>query len=130
MWERWDAWTPEQGFHPAGMNSFNHYAHGAVGEWLFATVAGMVPAAPGYARILFKPRPGGHLTAAAASLKTPYGEVAIAWQRDASRLLLRLTVPPGTEAELSLPPGWTAPDTVLVAGTQEVVAEPLGDQLL
>ena len=41
MWERWDGWTPEKGFNDAGMNSYNHYAYGAVGEWMYAVVAGI-----------------------------------------------------------------------------------------
>jgi len=104
------------------MNSFNHYAYGAVGEWMFSTVAGLAPAAPGYTRIRFKPRPGGSVTSASARLETPRGPAAIAWQLDGDRLTIRLTVPPGAEAELSLPPGWTAPDKPLHPGTHEIVA--------
>ncbi|MCF7837553.1 MAG: glycoside hydrolase family 78 protein [Candidatus Marinimicrobia bacterium] len=122
IWERWDSWTPEKGFDPRGMNSFNHYAYGAVGEWMFSTVAGLALAAPGYARILFKPRPGGSLTSASARLQTPRGEAAIAWTLEGESLRLELTVPPDTGAELSLPDGWTAPAIRLVPGTHEIVA--------
>ena len=122
IWERWDSWTPERGFHPHGMNSFNHYAYGSVGEWLFSTVAGIVPAAPGYRRVLFKPRPGGSLRSASASLRTPYGRVAIAWNLEGDALHIELTVPPGAEAEFSPPPDWFAAPAVLKPGTHEIVA--------
>ena len=88
------------------MNSFNHYAYGAVGDWMVSTVAGLEIGEPGYRKILFKPRPGGSLTHAAASLRTRYGETAIAWTLSEGKLQLRLTVPNGATAELSLPAGW------------------------
>lgn len=59
MWERWDAWTPELGFAHDGMNSFNHYAYGAIGEWLYSTIAGVAPEEPGFRRIRIAPIPGG-----------------------------------------------------------------------
>src|SRR5581483_5398276 len=59
MWERWDGWTPEKGFNDAGMNSYNHYAYGAVGAWMYADVAGidLDPKHPGYKHILIHPAP-------------------------------------------------------------------------
>jgi alpha-L-rhamnosidase len=82
IWERWDAWTPEKGFQDAGMNSFNHYAYGAVGAWLYEIVAGIDadPAHPGYKHTVFKPRPGGGLSHAKAALRSPYGPVSSAWR--------------------------------------------------
>jgi len=71
IWERWDGWTPEKGFQDKGMNSFNHYAYGDLGDWMVSTVAGLEIAEPGYRKILFKPRPGGTITRAEASLLTP-----------------------------------------------------------
>ena len=61
------------------MNSFNHYAYGAVGAWMYRTVAGLEldPAQPGYQHVIFRPRPGGSLTWAKARLTTPQGETAI-----------------------------------------------------
>ena len=106
IWERWDGWTPDKGFQDVGMNSFNHYAYGAVGDWMVSTVAGLEIGEPGYRKILFKPRPGGSLTHAEARLKTRYGETGIAWTLSDGKLSLRLTVPNGTTAELSLPAGW------------------------
>jgi alpha-L-rhamnosidase len=63
IWERWDGWTQEKGFQTPDMNSFNHYAYGAVGEWLYGTVAGLEldPAQPGYKHTMIQPHPGGGL---------------------------------------------------------------------
>ncbi len=105
IWEHWDGWTPEKGFKDGGMTSFNHYAYGAVGDWLVSTVAGLEldPAEPGYRHIRFKPRPGGTLTHAKASLETALGPIAIAWSLKEGALQLTLEVPPGCRATLELP---------------------------
>lgn len=58
MWERWDSITPDGGFQDAGMNSFNHYAYGSVGEWMYANIAGIAPGGPGFREITVRPRPG------------------------------------------------------------------------
>jgi alpha-L-rhamnosidase len=107
IWERWDAWTPEKGFQGNGMNSFNHYAYGAVGAWMYRSVAGLDldPEEPGYWHIVFRPRPGGSLTWAEASLKTPLGEAGIRWERESHRLRLRMKIPEGAYGTLDLPPG-------------------------
>ena len=106
IWERWDGWTPDKGFQTPGMNSFNHYAYGAVGAWMYRTVAGidLDSSDPGYAHILFRPRPGGSITWAKATLKTPNGEAAIHWKLDNETLVLDLLVPSGSRATLH-PPG-------------------------
>ena len=106
IWERWDGWTPDKGFQDKGMNSFNHYAYGAVGDWMVSTVAGLEIGEPGYRKILFKPRPGGTITWAEASLLTPQGKASIHWELKDEQLNLRLLVPEGTRAELSMPDGW------------------------
>jgi len=100
IWERWDGWTPERGFQDAGMNSFNHYAYGAIGDWLYRVVAGIQPdpAQPGYRHIVLRPRPGGRLTWAKASYETPYGTVSSHWRRTDAGLEWRVTVPPNTTA--------------------------------
>jgi alpha-L-rhamnosidase len=122
IWERWDGWTPDKGFQDVGMNSFNHYAYGAVGDWMVSTVAGLEIGAPGYKRIRFKPRPGGTITWAEAKLRTPQGEAAIRWELKDDKLLLDLTVPEGSEAEVSLPEGWKAEQRALKAGTYKITA--------
>ena len=73
IWERWDSLLPDGMVNPSGMTSFNHYALGAVADWLHGTVAGLAPAEPGYRRLRVEPRPGGGLTHANARLRTPYG---------------------------------------------------------
>jgi alpha-L-rhamnosidase len=105
IWERWDGWTHDKGFQDAGMNSFNHYAYGAIGDWLYAVVAGIDidPAAPAYKRIRLHPRPGGKLTSARAALKTIHGRVESAWRIEGDEFHLDVTVPANTTASLRLP---------------------------
>jgi alpha-L-rhamnosidase len=103
IWERWDGWHPGRGFQDIHMNSFNHYAYGAVGEWMARTVAGIVPEEPGYRVIRFKPRPGGSLTEASASLNTRYGRAAIHWRKTNTGFHLNLQVPEDVTALLDLP---------------------------
>jgi alpha-L-rhamnosidase len=105
MWERWDGWTPEKGFNDAGMNSYNHYAYGAVGQWIYATVAGIEldPERPGYKHILIRPQPGGGLTHARARLHSMYGLIESAWRIEDRTLRLDVTIPPNTTATVRLP---------------------------
>jgi alpha-L-rhamnosidase len=105
IWERWDGWTHDKGFQDVGMNSFNHYAYGAIGAWLYAVVAGLQldPTQPGYKHILIQPQPGGGLTSARATLRTPYGVASSAWKITAGKFTLAVTVPPNTIATVRLP---------------------------
>lgn len=105
IWERWDSLLPDGTVNPGEMTSFNHYALGAVAQWLYSTVAGLAPAAPGWRRIRFAPRPGGGLTWARARHDSPYGTVAIGWEIVDGELVVATTVPTGTTAELDLPDG-------------------------
>jgi len=108
IWERWDGWTPERGPQDKGMNSYNHYAYGAVGAWMVQTVAGLNlnPAQPGYRHLIFRPRPGGTLAWAEASLETALGLAAICWELEGTTLRLDLTVPQGAQATLQPPSGY------------------------
>jgi alpha-L-rhamnosidase len=108
VWERWDGWTPERGPHPHDMNSFNHYAYGAVGAWMVRSVAGLEldPANPGYRHIIFRPRPGGTITWAEAELQTPQGRTRIRWDQTRAGIKLDLTVPRGARATLQPPAGY------------------------
>ena len=105
IWERWDSIRPDGSFQNPGMNSFNHYAYGAIGDWLYRVVAGIEldPAEPGYKHVLFQPQPGGGLTHARATLDSPYGLVASAWDLTEAGLHLRVTVPPNAHATVRLP---------------------------
>ena len=117
MWERWNSYSRKHGFGDASMNSFNHYAYGAIGEWLYETVGGMSPAEPGFRKIRFAPIPGGDITWARTSLATRHGTASIAWRRrdSASDILdVRVVVPPNTTAVLELP---GRPSRELASGT-------------
>lgn len=103
IWERWDSLRPDGTVNPGSMTSFNHYALGAVADWLHRVVAGLAAEEPGYRRIRFAPRPGGGLTRASATHESPYGTVAIAWERDGDTLSIRTQVPIGATAVLDLP---------------------------
>ena len=104
MWERWDGIRPDSSFEDAGMNSFNHYAFGAVGDWMYRTIGGIQvdPQAPGGKRVDIAPRPGGGLTHASASLETGYGKVASSWKLDDQRFVLAVSIPPNTMADVTL----------------------------
>ena len=109
MWERWNSWTPEQGFGEVSMNSFNHYAYGAVGEWFYETICGILPGEQGgFRQFRLAPEPGGSFTRACAEYDSLYGKIVSGWelQKDGS-LLWNITVPFGTEATLVMPPGFT-----------------------
>ena len=103
MWERWDSYTHENGFHKDGMNSFNHYAYGAIGQWMYERVAGIKPIKAGYKEILIAPIPGGPLTSAEASYHSPYGLISSAWKIENGVFKLKATVPPNTSAKIIIP---------------------------
>ncbi len=103
MWERWDSLLPDGSVNPGEMTSFNHYALGAVADWLHRTVAGLAPDAPGYRRIRIAPRPLGALSHARAEHRTPYGPASVAWRRDGDAVVVTAEVPPNTEAVVDLP---------------------------
>ena len=105
VWERWDSMLPDGSINPGEMTSFNHYALGAVADWMHRTVAGIAPLEPGYGKVLLAPRPGGDLTWAAASLETRHGLVAIRWSLDDGALSVETTLPQGVTGVLSLPEG-------------------------
>ncbi|MBR7831763.1 glycoside hydrolase family 78 protein [Actinospica durhamensis] len=103
IWERWDSMRPDGSLNPGGMTSFNHYALGAVADWLHRVVAGLEATSPGYRTIRFRPRPGGRIISAKARHETPYGTAAISWELVADTLNVDVTVPAGCTAELELP---------------------------
>ena len=110
IWERWDGQKPDGTFQDVGMNSFNHYAYGAIGEWLYHYVAGMDidPKAPGYKHILLSPHPGGGLTSADAEFESIYGKVKSAWKIDGNDFVYEVTVPANTTATVTLPDAKTS----------------------
>jgi alpha-L-rhamnosidase len=104
VWERWDSMLPDGTINPGEMTSFNHYALGAVADWMHRSVAGLAPAAPGYREILVRPQPPEQLSFAEARHLTPYGLAAVRWERDGDDLALTVTVPVGANAIVE-PPG-------------------------
>jgi len=107
VWEHWDGIKPDGSMWSPGMNSLNHYAYGAVGEFLYRVVGGIdiCEDAPGYKRIKIQPRPGGGLTWADTSVRTPYGKVGAAWRIDGHVFSLTVDIPHNTSAEIILPDG-------------------------
>ncbi|MFJ2303049.1 alpha-L-rhamnosidase [Streptomyces sp. NPDC087787] len=103
MWERWDSIRTDGGFQDPGMNSFNHYAYGSVGEWMYANIAGISAGRPGYREIVVRPRPGGAVTSSRATFTSVYGPVSTRWRLRAGRFTLTCTVPPNTTAEVWIP---------------------------
>lgn len=104
IWERWDGWTEEKGFQDPGMNSFNHYAYGAVGDWMVKVIAGINPSEPGFKKASLAPLPGGGLTSASASLETGYGRLASSWRIEGDEFLWDVEVPANTKAVAVAPP--------------------------
>ena len=104
IWERWDGIKPDGSFQDASMNSFNHYAYGAIGEWLYRVVAGIEvdPAAPGYKRFHIQPQPGGQLSYVNASLDSMYGRIESKWKLEDDHFQLSVTIPPNTEGLVHL----------------------------
>lgn len=103
IWERWNGWTPENGFFSPRMNSFNHYAFGAVGDWMYRYLAGLRPVEPGYRRVELRPRPGAGFTTARATHESLYGVHECSWQLTGDALHVEAQVPPNTTARLFLP---------------------------
>ena len=102
IWERWDGIKPDGSFQDAGMNSFNHYAYGAIGSWMYSTVAGLQkdPEVPAYKKIIIRPVPGGGLTWAKAEHQSIFGLIKSEWKSENKMLTLNVTIPANTTAEV------------------------------
>jgi len=105
IWERWDGQKPDGTFQDTGMNSFNHYAYGAIGEWLYRHVAGIDidEKNPGYKHIILAPHPGGGLRNVNAEIKTIYGEAKSKWKFENEEFVYEVVIPANTTATVSLP---------------------------
>jgi len=105
IWERWDGIKADGSFQDRGMNSFNHYAYGAIGEWMYRVIAGIDidPAQPGYKHVLIQPHPGGGLTSAKASIHSMYGKVTSAWELKDGKMTLSVEVPANSTTTVRLP---------------------------
>jgi len=144
IWERWDSMLPDGSINPGEMTSFNHYALGAVADWMQRTIGGLTPAEPGYRRLEIRPRPGGGLTHVHASHLTPYGLVECAWKIEAGKIDMDVVIPPNATALVTLPGSdaspvevgsgswhWSTPyqdpDTRALYTVDDVVGEILSD---
>ena len=105
IWERWDGQKPDSTFQDKGMNSFNHYAYGAIGKWMYQVVAGIGidEKNPGYKHILIKPMPGGGLSFAKATHQSMYGEIVSGWELEDSKLTMQVEIPANTMATIHIP---------------------------
>ena len=127
IWERWNGWTPEQGFYSPRMNSFNHYAFGAVGDWMYRYLAGLNPVEPGYRRCELRPRPGAGFTAASATHESLYGVHECSWRIAEGKLRVDVRVPANTSASVVLPVG--SMDGVTLNGEPMTSVTPGGQPL-
>jgi alpha-L-rhamnosidase len=119
VWERWNSYSKEDGFGPVEMNSFNHYAYGAIMEWMYESMAGIAkdPAHPGFKHFFLRPHldPTGRITRVTGSHRSPYGEIVSAWTVRENEFTHRVAVPANSTATLRIP---TAdPDSVREGGT-------------
>jgi alpha-L-rhamnosidase len=103
IWERWNSYSKEEGFNPQRMNSLNHYAYGAIGEWMYERIAGIATIEAGYKKIRIAPIPKAPLTSASGSLNTPYGKVSSSWEIKNDDFELKVVVPPNTTAQIVIP---------------------------
>jgi alpha-L-rhamnosidase len=120
IWERWDGWTHERGFQDPGMNSFNHYAYGAIGEWIYAIVAGidLDEGQPGFKHIIMKPRPGGEIKSAKATYDSIHGEILSDWKLVKNGFDWKLSIPANTTATIHVP---GKPGSVVSEGDKDVL---------
>ncbi len=105
IWERWDGIKPDGSFQSAGMNSFNHYAYGAVGNWLYSKVAGISidPEFPSYKHFIIKPYLTDNLSYARAEYHSVYGDIKSHWERKNDHLKLHVVIPASTTAVIEIP---------------------------
>ena len=103
VWERWDSMLPDGTINPGEMTSFNHYALGAVADWMHRVVGGIAPLTPGYSEVLIAPQPGGGLTEAETALQLPQGRVAVSWSVSGDQFTVDADIPAGVTGVLRLP---------------------------
>lgn len=103
IWERWDGQKTDSTFQDAGMNSFNHYAYGAIGDWMYRVSAGIETDGPGYKKLILQPHPTTKLSYAKASFESPYGKVESGWERKEGKVIVKVSIPANTQATVFLP---------------------------
>ncbi|SDT31250.1 alpha-L-rhamnosidase [Friedmanniella luteola] len=122
IWERWDSMLPDGSINPGQMTSFNHYALGAVVDWMHRTLGGLAPLEPGYAKVLVAPQPGGGITWARTALQTRHGRVAVSWSTEGpDGFSLDVELPEGVSGLVRLPDGT---EREIGAGEHHLAGEP------
>jgi alpha-L-rhamnosidase len=103
IWERWDGIKPDGSFQDAGMNSYNHYAYGAIGDWMYQNMAGIDWAEPGFKKAKIAPKPGGGITSTKGSYEGPFGTIVTNWSIVGGQTKLMVTIPANSLAQITLP---------------------------
>jgi alpha-L-rhamnosidase len=105
IWERWDGIRTNGDFQAITMNSFNHYAYGAIGDWMYRVMVGLdnEEGSVGYKKIRIKPHVGGGFTNAAATYETPYGKLSSGWKIENQKLIVSAEIPANTTATVYIP---------------------------
>ncbi|MCC5929422.1 MAG: family 78 glycoside hydrolase catalytic domain [Cyclobacteriaceae bacterium] len=114
IWERWDGQKPDSTFQNPGMNSFNHYAYGAIGDWMYSVVAGLDLAEPGFKKIKIHPHIDRRLPSAKASYESYYGTIESGYELKDGSLKVLVKIPHNTTAQVRLPN--TSPERVIESG--------------
>jgi alpha-L-rhamnosidase len=105
IWERWDGLRPDKSFQDKGMNSFNHYAYGAIGEWMYRRMAGIDndPSRPGFKHFMLAPVPSARIDSINAVYESPFGKIHSAWRKQAGGYSYGFRIPPNSTATVVLP---------------------------
>jgi alpha-L-rhamnosidase len=103
IWERWDGQKTDSTFQDAGMNSFNHYAYGAIGDWMYRVSAGIETKTPGYRNLLIQPHVTSKLSSSKASFEGPYGKIVSGWERKNGKVYFTIEIPANADATIVLP---------------------------
>ncbi len=119
VWERWDSMLPDGTINAGEMTSFNHYALGAVADWIYQVVGGIRPGAPGYERVRIQPVPGPGIDWAETSYESPHGTISVSWRKDAQGFRIEATLPDGLPGEIVMPDGRV---TEVAGGTHVLTA--------
>lgn len=102
MWERWDGYTHDRGFAKNAL-SFNHYAYGAIGQWMYERTGGIAPLEAGYRKIRLAPLPDPQLKTAAAEYRSPYGRIQSSWRFEEKDFVYTVSIPSNTTAQIVVP---------------------------
>jgi alpha-L-rhamnosidase len=103
IWERWDGEKTDSTFQDPNMNSFNHYAYGAIGDWMYRVSAGLEILEPGYKQISINPQLTDKLTFSKASFESSYGTISSGWERREGKVIIKVSIPANTSAKIILP---------------------------